>query len=47
MVDKAKHQPFKEWHKDNLVQLLEFIDRYHSLYLTQFMNEYDEMLRGN
>ena len=38
---------FEVWHPKALVGLLNFILRYHPEELRQFLDEYDEMLRGN
>ena len=38
---------FRAWDHKNLVGLLNFIRRYHSVELRQFLDEYDEMLMGN
>jgi len=47
MVVFKWHQPFKEWHPDNSVQLLDFIEHRHPKQLKKMLDEYDEWLRGN
>lgn len=47
MVEMRGHQPFKEWCKENLVNILEYAAINHPKELQVILNSYDEWLRGN
>ena len=41
------HQPFKKWHKENLIDFIKFIKVNYPLLFDILIRNYDEMLRGN
>jgi hypothetical protein len=47
MVKVKTHQPFKKWHHNNLVKLLEFAEKNKPHTLQIILDAYDEYLRGN
>jgi len=47
MVIKKKHQPFREWHHDNLAQFLDFIEVNYPEQLQKMLDAYDNWLGGN
>jgi len=47
MAVKKRHQPFKEWHHDNLVQFLDFIEVNYPEQVQKMLDRYDEWLGGN
>lgn len=48
MEDKyTLNQPFNEWHKDNLIEFLEFIKNNYPKEFRIIYHQYEEWLRGN